>query len=197
MFAVLATVSAPGRVCAQTPDAGTQGSKAYWLTGGVGISSFGDAAGGTAMFDLDSNLVGLRFIYNMERTDELISPKESLFDLALLYGKRVGTSTIFATFSGGISVVSGVSRDGLIAIDSVVGARYDEQKFVAVIHSLFDCIYIGFTNARSRVVNNLQKARRMLMCHWNSLLHDARESWYQDLARRHCFVTAARFRLAC
>jgi hypothetical protein len=53
----------------------------------------------------------------------------------------------------------------VVGVEFAVFANVDENEFLAAIEPGFDCVNAGFANALLGVVDNLQKARWMLMCH--------------------------------
>ena len=59
----------------------------------------------------------------------------------------------------------------VVGVEFAVFADVDENEFLAAIEPGFDFVNVGFSNALLGVVDNLQKARWMLMSHGRRSFH--------------------------
>ena len=104
-------------------------------SGDLGILSLG----GNLAYQNKNNLFSIRAIRSSEVSIAIglpggTTPKESVWDIGLLYGRSVNTSRISASISAGISLVGGVRRGELLQSSGFifVTRQYEKRTFLAV-----------------------------------------------------------------
>jgi hypothetical protein len=130
-----------GKIFAQ--DNAIPGAHSYWTNIGIGPSKFkfgteGDnntPSLGTGIslcyYSVGKGLLSLHFIYNREINILGPTPAETVWDAGLLYGGALTGIHVFASFSGGISLVSGRKRGDLIH-SYLFGGDYEKVTYTKI-----------------------------------------------------------------
>ncbi len=83
-----------------------------WGIAGFGGSSVGWAIGANLSYQPGHHIITVRGIHTEEDLIALLSPSEYVWDIGALYGRCYKSPSIFASISGGISIVGGGEHGG-------------------------------------------------------------------------------------
>ena len=82
----------------------------YRVHGGIGYSTFGWALGVGGSYEIDDNLFSARYLYTEEFELFTPIPRQSIWEVGVLYGPTMRSRTSFLSIAGGVSLVSSTTR---------------------------------------------------------------------------------------
>jgi len=103
-----------------------------WAATGLGFSNQGLATGLNFSIQKQQHLFMLRAIHNLEFEILGSDPAETVWDIGILYGRRLQSQYGYIVFAGGVSLVGGINRGSFIENKGWFSQRHNEIPFTSV-----------------------------------------------------------------